>query len=103
EQFEEIAHAVEQQSVAGLGLQPMVLRHHRGLGVGAGHHVQVVTAKRAPSEGDSGMKVPLRAPRQEREAAWKATSNSRTRKRSTFTPAARRARSQISPPHTVRR
>ena len=88
EQFEEIAHPVEQQGVAGLGLQPMVLRHHRGQSVGAGHRPQVVTAKRAPSEGDSGMKLPLRAPRQERGAAWKATSNSRTRKRSISTPAA---------------
>jgi hypothetical protein len=38
EQLEEVAHSVEQQGVPRLGLETMILRHHRGLGVGAGHH-----------------------------------------------------------------
>ena len=39
EQFEEIAHAVEQQGVAGLFLEAAVLGHHRGWSVGAGHEL----------------------------------------------------------------
>jgi hypothetical protein len=37
EQFEEIAHPIEQQSVARFFLEALVLRHHRGRGVGSGH------------------------------------------------------------------
>ncbi len=36
EQLEEVAHPVEQQAVARLGLERMILRHHRG-GGGVGH------------------------------------------------------------------
>ena len=41
EQFEEIAHPVEQQGVAGLGLEPPVLLHHRSGCVGARHESEV--------------------------------------------------------------
>ena len=37
EQFEEVAHPVEQQGIPGLGLEAPVLRHHRGRFVGSGH------------------------------------------------------------------
>ncbi len=37
EQFEEIAHPIEQQGVTGLGLEAVILLHHRGVGVGPGH------------------------------------------------------------------
>ena len=37
EQFEEVAHPVEQQGVARLLLEAVVLGHHRGWSVGAGH------------------------------------------------------------------
>jgi malate dehydrogenase (oxaloacetate-decarboxylating)(NADP+) len=53
EQFEEIAHPVEQQRVAGLGLEAVVLRHHRGLGRRSRAIGAVVVAKRAPCEGDA--------------------------------------------------
>ena len=50
EQFEEIAHAIEQQGVAGLVLEALVLRHHRGGGrrLGPWHGLSrfVIPAKR---------------------------------------------------------
>ena len=47
EQFEEVAHAVEEQGVAGLILEAPVLDHHRGWGVGAGHEFVVAGSYRA--------------------------------------------------------
>ena len=47
EQFEEIAHAIEQQGIAGLVLEAPVLGHHRGRGVGAGHGSVVAVRQRA--------------------------------------------------------
>ena len=40
EELEEIAHPVEQQGVAGLGLEPPVLLHHRGRCVGPRHRIR---------------------------------------------------------------
>ncbi len=37
EKFEKIAHTVKQQRIARLGLEPVVLRHHRGGFVASGH------------------------------------------------------------------
>jgi hypothetical protein len=47
EQFEEIAHAVEEQGVASFVLEAPVLDHHRGWGVGAGHESVVAGSYRA--------------------------------------------------------
>ena len=40
EKLKEIAHAIEQQGIAGLGLEAVVLRHHRGGFVASGHQAQ---------------------------------------------------------------
>src|SRR5690606_35298881 len=48
EQLEEIAHAVEQQAIAGLALEREVLRHHRRYRGTAGHRRR--TSERAPAE-----------------------------------------------------
>ena len=48
EQLEEVAHAVEQQAVAGLALEREVLDHHRGGGI-PGHRARVSEVGRGES------------------------------------------------------
>ena len=61
EQFEKVAHAIEQQGVAGLFLETLVLRHHRGGCVGSGHR-SGLTVRPGDGEGhgDLGPHCPLR-------------------------------------------
>ena len=52
EQLEEIAHAVEEQSIASLVLQAPVLDHHGGWGIGAGHPPVPTLVRRSRESGN---------------------------------------------------
>ena len=60
EQFEEVAHAVEQQCVTSFGLEPLVLLHHR-CGCVRARHNQAVAARFEPCDSTMGERVTLPA------------------------------------------